>query len=125
MDKLKEAFGKAWAWLKLNWKWLIFPLGVLLYVVGRLSSRGNITVVSPGLTGHEEVDEKLKAEAEQKKQAADNKAAEQLTGIETGRRATATAETARQIKEVEAAQGDPDKVNDLLKKVGKDIREGK
>jgi hypothetical protein len=125
MDKLKEKLGAAWAWLKLNWKWLLFPLGVLLYVVGRVSARSNTTVVSPGLTEHEGVDEKLKAEAAQKKQAADNKAAEQLNGIEADRRAVANAETERQLKAVEAAQGDPDKVNDLLKKVGKDIREGK
>ena len=111
-----------WEWLKKYWKWLLFPIGILTYVVGRSSAKTNVTVVSPGLTAHEEVKAKLDAEAEAKKQSADEAAAQQLKVIENQRAAVVDAETKKQIAEIDAAQGDPQAVSDLLKKIGKDIR---
>lgn len=116
---------KAWGWLKRNWKWLLLPVGVVLYLVGRASSKKEVSVLSPGLVAHEEVKAKLDAEAAQKKQAADEKAAAQLSGIEANRSAKVSSETQKQVDEIEAVQGDPAKVTDLLKNIGKDIREGK
>lgn len=115
----------AWAWLKRNWKWLLLPVGVVLYVIGRLSAKKDITVMSPELTGHQEVNERLNTEAIEKKQQADQKASAELSAIETERASTATTETQKQVKEIEEVQGDPGKVTDLLKRIGKDIREGK
>lgn len=118
-------FTKAWAWLKRNWKWLIFPVGVLVYVIGRASSNKSTTVVSPELVGHQKVKEKLDAEAAQKKLDADEKAAAQLSEIAKDRSSTAASETQKQVDAVKAVQGNPEKVSDLLKQVGKDIRSGK
>lgn len=111
-----------WEWLKKNWKWLLFPVGVLLYVIGRASAKTDVTVVSPGLTAHEEVKAKLDAEAEAKKQEASVVAEKQLAEIETQRTVVADAETKKQIAEIDEAQGDPKAVSDLLKGIGKDIR---
>lgn len=113
---------KTWAWLKKYWKWLLFPVGILLYVVGRASVRKEVTVVSPGLLEHQEVQGKLETEAAQKKQQADAAATERLGQVELERKRRVDAETQKQLASVEAAQGDPSKVNDLLKQVGKDIR---
>ena len=125
MIALRLWFSKFWAWLKRHWKWLILPVGLLLYVVGRFSAKKDITVVSPELVGHQEVKDQINAEANQKKLKADQQAAEQLSEIETERSSTAAIETQKQIDEVKEVQGDPGKVTDLLKRIGKDIREGK
>ncbi len=125
MDKFKEKLAAAWSWTKANWKWLLFPIGLLLYVVGRAAARRDVTVVSPGLVEHQEVQAELDAKAAKQKQEADAKAVGQLSSIEAGRSARVGSETQKQVAEVEAAQGDPTRVNDLLKKVGKDIRDGK
>lgn len=113
---------KAWAWLKKYWQWLLFPVGILLYVIGRSSAKTNVTVVSPGLTEHEAVKDKLDTEAARQKQQADREAQRQLSDIEMQRRVAEDVETNRQVSEIKEAQGDPQAVNDLLKKVGKDIR---
>jgi hypothetical protein len=112
----------AWGWLKRNWKWLLFPVGVLLFLMERSTSKRNVTVVSPGLVGHNEVASKLDEEAAQKKQSVDQAAAAQLSGIEAGRSAAVSAETQKQLDQLAEVQGDPAAVNVLLKQVGKDIR---
>ncbi len=116
---------RLWAWLKRNWKWLLFPVGILVYLIGRVSASKNVSVVSPGLVGHQEVREGLEAEAEAKKQAATERAAEQLSSIEANRSSKVSSETQKQVDEIEAAQGDPAKVSELLKNIGKDIRSGR
>jgi hypothetical protein len=113
---------KAWAWLKANWKWLLFPVGLLLLLVGRASAKREVTVVSPGLVEHEEVEKKLDEEAAAKKQAADEKAQQQLSGIEASRSATVASETQKQMDAAAAVRDDPDALNDYLKNVGKDMR---
>lgn len=122
MLAFKRWFGKAWAWLKRSWKWLLLPVGVLIWVAARLTSKKEVTVISPGLVEHEEVRERLELEATQKKAAADVKAAEQLSGIEATRTQTVAKETQKQIDAIKEAQDDSQKVNDLLKSVGKDMR---
>lgn len=122
MLTIKLWFKAAWEWLKKNWKWLIFPAGVLLYLVGRFSAKKEVTVISPGLVAHEEVKNQLEADAAQKKAVADAKAVEQLSGIAVATSAKASSETQKQIDEIEEAQGSPEEVSKLLKKVGQDIR---
>lgn len=118
-------FKAAWGWLKRNWKWLILPVGVIAYLLGRYYSKSSVQVVSPGLVEHAEVDATLNEEAEQKKQAADTAAAAQLSAIEANRSSKISSETQKQMDEVVTVQGDPEKVTSFLKQVGKDIREGK
>jgi len=111
-----------WEWLKKYWKWLLFPIGVLAYVLGRASAKTTTNVVSPSLEGHEEVKAKLDDEAAAKKQQADVVASQELSAIEVQRAQVVDAETKQQVAEIEAVQGDPQKVTDLLKQIGKDIR---
>lgn len=116
---------QAWGWLKRNWKWLLLPVGLIAYLVGRASAKKEVSALSPGLVAHEEVKAKLDAEAEQKKQVADEKAAAQLSDIEANRSAKVSSLTQKQVDAIESVQGAPAKVTDLLKHIGKDIREGK
>lgn len=125
MLAIKLWFKAAWEWLKKYWKWLIFPAGILLYIIGRLSAKKEVTVVSPGLVAHEEVKNQLEAEAAQKKAQADLAATTQLSEIAADHNAQVASATKQQISEIEAAQGKPEEVTDLLKRVGKEIREGK
>lgn len=118
-------FKAAWEWLKKYWMWLLLPVGVILYFAGRSSGKTNISVVSPGLAGHAGVAATLNDEAEVKEQATAEAAAAQLSGIEADRSAKVSSETQKQLDAVQAAQGDPAKVTDLLKQIGKDIRGGK
>lgn len=37
----------AFPWLKENWKWLLFPIGILLFVLGKLSSGRGVVTVDP------------------------------------------------------------------------------
>lgn len=111
-----------WVWLKKYWKWLLFPIGVLAYVVGRATAKTTTNVISPSLEGHEEVKAKLDDEATAKKQRADVAASQELSAIEVQRTQVVDEETKKQVAEVEAVQGDSAKVTDLLKQIGKDIR---
>lgn len=111
-----------WAWLKKYWKWLLFPIGAMLYFVGRATSKTTTTVISPSLEGHEEVKTKLDNEASARKQQADVVASQELSAIEVQRAQSADEETKKQVAAVEAAHGDPAKVTDLLKQIGKDLR---
>lgn len=111
-----------WAWLKKYWKWLLFPIGFLLYFAGRATAKTTTNVVSPSLVGHEEVKAKLDDEAAAKRQQADVEAANQLQIIERQRAEVVDEATQGQVAEIKAAQGDPEKVTDLLKQIGKDIR---
>jgi uncharacterized membrane protein len=43
MDTLK----KCWEWLKANWKWVLFPVGILLFLAGRLTKPAEVVVVNP------------------------------------------------------------------------------
>lgn len=125
MLALKIWFKAAWEWLKKYWKWLIFPIGIGIWVIARATAKKEITVVSPGLVAHEEVKAQLDAQAAQQKATADVKAVSELNRIETERSTIAANETQKHIDEIEDVQGDPKKVTDLLKNIGKDIREGK
>lgn len=112
---------KAWEWTKRNWKWLLFPIGILIYIAGRARPR-DITMVSPELIGHSEVERELNAEADAKKQVVEKKTEEQLAGIEAQREASLAAEQQQQLDAAAAIENDPQAVNDFLKQVGKDIR---
>lgn len=112
----------AWGWLKRNWKWLLLPIGALAWLLGRLTAKKTVVVESSALEEHNEVVQKIEEEADVKREAAHKTLEGQLMGIDSAHSAAVTASTSTVIKEAGEAQGDSDKVNDLLKNLGKDLR---
>lgn len=115
-------YASAWEWLKKNWKWLLLPIGLLLWFIGRSSGKREVTVTSTALGEHEAMARQLDAEAAQQKATADAKESSALAGIAANQSAQTAAATQKQIDAAAAAEGDPYKVNSLLLDVGKDMR---
>ena len=111
-----------WTWLKANWKWLLFPVGILLFIVGRFTARKLPVVVAPEMVGAAE--EKLKAEEDAKSKALEAEAAKQrrLAEIEKEHAEALKKLTDNQRSLVKALQDDPEKLNDFLIDVGKSVR---
>jgi hypothetical protein len=114
---LKE---KAWPWLKKYWVWLLFPVGIVIYILGCRS--GSTTVLSPG-----------SVEAERAKKEAEDRAAEKLAkakaerdariaGIEKEHKEVIDKLTEEQKKDLKNLREDPEKLNAFLKNVGRSIR---
>lgn len=118
------ALKKAYAWVVVHWRWLLLPVGVLLWLLGRGSKQTKVVVASPELTAHEEVDRQLEARAAAKVQAAGVKRDDDLATAETQRTAAlqATEEGARQ--QAVDLQNDPTRVTGFLEQVGRDVRRG-
>lgn len=110
-------------WLKKYWKWLLFPLGLLLLILGYgLAPRRKVVVTSTALAGADEAKVRINDEASVKVREADAKEAGQLAGISAQHSSAVAAVTQKQIAAAEQVQGDSDKVNSLLLQVGKDVR---
>jgi Skp family chaperone for outer membrane proteins len=120
MTWLKE---KAWPWLKANWKWLLFPIGILVFIAG-YTSKSKIGTVSSELLGAAEdrkvIEGRTAGQIVEEKQVRDEK----LAKIEKEHSATVSKLTRAQRDQMEKLRNDPDKVNEFLLKVGKDIRGG-
>lgn len=120
---VRAAFASAWAWLKKYWHWLLFPIGILLFVLGRLGAKkAPIVVVDSELAGHQKVVEQANADAQRAQQEAAKNASTELGGIAAHHASEVDEVGRQQTAEVEAARGDLDKTNDLLKQLGKDMR---
>ena len=116
-------FAGAWLWLKKYWHWLLFPVGVLLFVLGRLGAKkAPIVVVDSELVGHQKVVEQANEAAAQAQQEAAKNASVELGGIEAHHTAAVDEVGRAQTAEVEAARGDLDKTNEMLKQLGRDVR---
>ena len=109
-------------WLKKYWKWLLLPIGLLLWLLGRLTAKKTVTITSTAIAEADEAKGKINAEAAEKVREADAKEAAQLAGISAQQAAAVARETQKQVDAAAEAQGDPDAVNALLIQTGKDAR---
>lgn len=112
---------KAIPWLKLYWKWLIFPVGIVLFLIGYLfNKRPNVLAPESVVAAkvEQKADEKAKTELAQ---AATEKAKE-LADIEKTHAETIAKLNIDQKAEVEKLREDPKKLNEFLINVGKSIR---
>lgn len=116
---------RAWVWLKNNWKTLLIgisTLGIGL-LIGRAFKKTPTEVVAPELEGAEE--ERIRAqelEDAERDQAAVERI-RRLKEIESEHSATLSGLTDLQRKAVAELKSDPEKLNDYLLKVGRDVRE--
>lgn len=118
---LKAFFGKVWAWLKANWKWLLFPIGILLLVIGWFSGK-RIDVVSPGSVAASDAARKARDEAERKAKEAEAARAKRIEELKKEHDATIQKLTDEQKGKVEELLDDPDELNKYLLDVGKRMR---
>jgi hypothetical protein len=110
-------------WLERNWKWLLFPVGLLLLLVGYvLAPRKKVVVTSSVAAEADKAIDKIDAEADVKRRQADATTAAQLAGISSQHSASVAAATQQQLDATDAAQGDSGRVNDLLLDVGRQMR---
>jgi biopolymer transport protein ExbB/TolQ len=121
---VKKGAAATWAWLKKYWMWLILPVGVLVYLFGKMSGAKSLEVVTPELVGASET----KDSADEKAKEERAKAKEKLERIkeEALREHTETIEKLNEEQREHADElvGDPDKLNDFLLEVGRSMRSG-
>jgi hypothetical protein len=111
---------KLLSWLKANWKWILFPIGLVMLLVGR----GKKIVVAPsGLEEHDKVKRELDRAADEATEEAEARRELELDKMKEAQR-KATEDAERRAKELaEKLKDDPKGTNDFLKSVGKDVRD--
>ena len=114
---------KAWPWLKKNWKWLLFPLGILIFIVG-YGTRKQSVVVAPELLGAAEDKKKAEEKAAGEITEAKEDRDKQLAEIEKEHADVVAKLTQGQKEQLEELKKDPEKLNKFLIDLGKSIREG-
>ena len=113
---------KAWEWTKKNWKWLLFPIGVTLFLLGKVSQRSLPPVLAPELVGAEEERIKANEEAEEEKVEAKVEKEKKIEAVEKEHAETIKALTDEQAEKVVELKDDPEKLNSFLLDVGRDVR---
>ena len=113
---------KVWAWLKKYWKWLLFPVGILLGILSMLGGKKIGNVVAPEAVKAEEERIKHELEAQKKAEQAEALRKGKVEFIEREHAKTLEKLTDDQKARVEELREDPDELNGFLIGVGKDIR---
>ena len=115
--------GKAWTWLKENWKAVLLAVGTLGIglLIGK-TLRKPQEVVNPELVGAEKAKREAQAEEDRKCLEAAEERAERLVEVEKKHADTIKALTDGQCSEVEGLKDDPTRLNEYLIGVGRDIR---
>jgi hypothetical protein len=114
---------RVWTWLKKYWKYLLFPVGILLGVLGMLSKRKDLgDVVAPKEVETE--GERDQANQEAKELSAEAKAERDEKVMEIGREHLGTVMKLTDEQKVKARElvDDPEQLNEYLLDVGKEIR---
>lgn len=118
-SKIAAAAVIAWEWLKKNWHWVLFPIGIALAVFG---FRRKTPVVAPALVGADEVLDREDTKADLVKAQALADKDKQIAEITQKHDATIAKLTEEQRKEADSLQEDPEKLNAFLLNVGRDQR---
>lgn len=113
---------KTWLWLKANWKWLLFPLGALIWLIGFLSARRNVTAASPELLGAASTIRKADEEAKKELDEADTMRMHKIDEADKKRDDAVATVIENQEKDAKELQDDPDKLNSFLLNTGKAVR---
>jgi hypothetical protein len=118
---------KAWTWIKKNWKWLLFPIGALLGLIGFFWGRGSkktdVHVASPVLADAETIRREAEEKAQEDIRKAEEEHKKEVARIESEYKETIAKLTDDQKTKVDELRSDPDKLTAFLLSVGKDIRQ--
>lgn len=117
--KVAAAAIVAWEWLKKNWKWVLFPVGILLAILG---FRRKPDVLAPSLVEADGVLEREDTKADIVKAQALADRDKKITEVTQKHDAVISKLTEEQRKEADSLQEDPEKLNAFLLDVGRDQR---
>lgn len=112
----------AWSWLKKYWMWLLFPVGALLFILGKLSVKKPPDVVAPELVDAEKARRRAQEDADQKAFEAAKLRAIKVDEIRAEHSKVINELTDTQRAMAKGLEDDPDKLNDFLLDVGSQIR---
>ena len=115
-------FLKVWSWIKKYWKWLLFPIGVLAFFIGRATAKRNFTVVNPELHEADKKAREAQKEADREAGEAKTEKDEKVSELKKEHAETLEKLTDEQKERVEELEDEPDALNEFLLGVGKDIR---
>jgi hypothetical protein len=118
---VKVFFGKVWAWLKANWKWLLFPIALLVFLAGWLFKK-KVEVIAPGSTAANVAAQKARELAEKQAKEAEAAKAKRIEELKKEHDAVIQKLTDEQKKKVDELVDDPEELNKFLLDVGKQIR---
>lgn len=114
---------KAWPWLRANWQWVLFPIGILLFVL-RFIPRGVVTIDPTAKADQRAREEKARRDADA---AAEKARRDTALAEEQARLASRLAEvrqanqgklqklTEDQMAHAAQLEEDPDALNDWLR----------
>lgn len=112
----------AWNWLKKYWVWLLFPIGILLFVVGRLTRKDLLDVVAPEVVGAEEERRKAQEAADKKAFEAELERQRELDLVREKHDELIQDLTDEQREKAKELESDPKKLNEFLLDVGRTVR---
>ena len=112
----------AWKWFKKYWMWLLFPVGVLVFIVGRLTAKGPPTIIAPEVVGAEEERRRAREEADRKAFEAERDRQIKLDKVRERHDELIKDLTDEQQEKVKELEEDPDKLNEFLLDVGRAVR---
>lgn len=115
---------KVWEWLKKYWKYILFPVGIVLGVIAAVAARRStpVNVVAPKEVETEPERDAANAAAVQKAKEAEAARDAAIKKVEAEHAATLKVLTDEQKGKVAELQEDPDELNKFLLSVGKSIR---
>lgn len=113
---------KAWPWLQKNWKWILFPVG-LLVIAGRVFAGRSTTVVGSELTGAANAEVKANEKASNKLARALAKRNREIAEKKAQHAEVVQEQVDAQKAEAKELVEDPAALNDFLKDVGKKQRQ--
>ena len=121
---VKKGVAAMWSWLKKYWMWLLLPVGVVVFFLGKLSGRKAPEIVTSELVGASET----KVDADKKAGEEKAEAKEEL-GLKKAEVLKEHAETVKKLNEEQKKRADelvdnPKKLNDFLLEVGRSMRDG-
>lgn len=108
-----------WIWLKKYWKWVLFPVGALLWLATR---RRTVQVTSSEREGQARVEAEATTQAADKLERARRTRDGEVSRVEKRIDAELDKLDASARAEAERLKEDPQALNDFLRSVGKDVR---
>lgn len=111
----------AYQWVRTHWRWLLFPLGIGLWLLGR-AGRKSVTVVSSELEGQARVEADAGQLANVKSETARDQRDAGISEVEKSIDAKLEAQRKDALATASALQDDPEGLTNFLKDVGKNVR---